>query len=134
MYQFNGTVLAMNALFLHMLLYFVRNKTSIIIVMYSGFIFFSLSLWNTSKALTIFRKDKRSYGSVCNGIQRFDSSQFYRRKRIFAFIIDERKVQTRYKHAWIWIAIESVHKAIVGIHIYEERNMFVAKVLYSFFS
>jgi len=83
LYQFNVTVLAMNALFLHMLLYFVRNKTSIIIVMYSVFIFFSLSLWNTSKALTIFRKDKRSYGSVCNGIQRFDSSQFYRRKRIF---------------------------------------------------
>ena len=58
---------------------------------------------------------------------KFDSCQFYRRKRIFAFIIDETMVQTGYKHAWIWIAIESVHKSIIGIHISEERNMFVAE-------
>ena len=88
--------------------------------------FHSLSLGNTSKALTIFRDEKRRYVSVWNCIQ-IDSCQFYRRKRIFTFIIDESMVQAGYKHAWIWIAIESVHKSIIGIHISEERIMFVAK-------
>jgi putative transposase len=64
--------------------------------------------------------------SVWNCIQ-IDSCQFYRRKRIFTFIIDESMVQAGYKHAWIWIAIESVHKSIIGIHISEERIMFVTK-------
>ena len=43
-------------------------------------------------------------------------------------------VQAGYKHAWIWIAIESVHKSIIGIHISEERNHVCNKELYSFFS
>ena len=34
-------------------------------------------------------------------------------------------VQTGCKHVWIWIAIEPVHKSVLGIHISEERNMFV---------
>ena len=94
--------------------------------MYSLYLYFhSLSLGNTFKALTIFRDEKRRYVSVWNCIQ--DSCQFYRRKRIFTFIIDESMVQAGYKHAWIWIAIESVHKSIIGIHISEERIMFVAK-------
>jgi len=56
------------------------------------------------------------------------------KEKNFCFIIDESKVQPGYKHAWIWIAIESVPKAIFGIHISEERKMFVKKELYSFFS
>ena len=31
------------------------------------------------------------------------------------------------KHFWIWIAIEPVHKSVLGNHISEERNMFVAE-------
>ena len=65
--------------------------------------------------------------SVWNWIQRFDSSQFYRRKRISAFIITETMVQTGCKHVWIWIAIEPVYKSVFGIHISEERNMFVVE-------
>ena len=89
--------------------------------------FLGLSLRNTSKALTIFRDEKRNYVSVWNWIQRFNSCQFYRRKRIPAFIIDETMVQTGCKHVWIWIAIEPVHKSVFGIHISEERNMIVAE-------
>ena len=36
-------------------------------------------------------------------------------------------VQTGCKHVWIWIAIQPVHKSVLGIHISEERNMFVAE-------
>ena len=31
------------------------------------------------------------------------------------------------KHFWIWIAIELIHKSVLGIYISEERNMFVAE-------
>jgi hypothetical protein len=54
---------------------FERNKTSTFIVMYSLDLYFlGLSLRNTSKALVIFRDEKRSYVSVWNWIQKF--SQF----------------------------------------------------------
>jgi hypothetical protein len=69
---------------------FVRNRTSSLIVMYSLYLYFlGLGLGNTSKALVIFRDDKRSYVSVWNWIQRFGSCQIYKRKRVTAFIIDE---------------------------------------------
>ena len=50
---------------------------------------------------------------------------YNKRKRISAFIIDEPMVQISCKQVWILIAIEPVHKSVLGIHISEERNMFV---------
>jgi hypothetical protein len=45
-----------------MLLGFVRNRTSTIVVMYSLYLYFlGLSLRNTSKALDIFDEEKRSH-------------------------------------------------------------------------
>jgi hypothetical protein len=77
------------------LLQFERNRTSTIVVMYSLYLYFlGLSLRNTSKALVIFRyKNKRSYVSVWNWIQRFGSCQNYKRKRVSAFIIDETVIE-----------------------------------------
>ena len=74
--------------------------------MYSVFVF-SWSVRNTSNALTVFTDEERSYVSVGNWIQRFKSCQFYRRKRISVFVIDESMVQTSCKHVWILIAIET---------------------------
>jgi hypothetical protein len=49
---------------------FQRNKTSPVIVMYSLYLYFlGLSLRNTSKALIIFKDQKRSHVSVWNWIQ-----------------------------------------------------------------
>jgi putative transposase len=46
---------------------FERNKTSTVIVLYSLYLYFlGLSLRNTSKALVIFRDEKRSYVFVWN--------------------------------------------------------------------
>ena len=62
---------------------FERNKTATVIVMYSLYLYFlGLSLRNTSKALIIFKDDKRSYVSVWNWIQRFGSFNTYKRKSI----------------------------------------------------
>ena len=96
--------------------------------MYSLYLYFlGLSLRNTSKALIIFKDDKRSYVSVWNWIQRFGSCQIYKRKRVSAFIIDETIIQIGNHHFWLWICIEPIDKSVLGIYISEERNMLVAE-------
>jgi hypothetical protein len=46
---------------------FERNKTSTIIVMYSLYLYYlGLSLRNTSKALVVFKDEKRSFVSIWN--------------------------------------------------------------------
>ena len=111
-----------------MLLGFVRNRTSTIVVMYSLYLYFlGLSLRNTSKALNIFDDEKRSHIAVWNWIQRFGSLPIYKRKRVTAFIIDETIIQIGNRHFWLWICIEPIHKSVLGIYISEERNMFVAE-------
>ena len=107
---------------------FERNRTSTIVVMYSLYLYFlGLSLRNTTKALCIFKDDKRSHVSVWNWIQRFGSLQMYKRKRVAAFIIDETIIQIGGRHFWLWICIELIHSSVLGIHISEERNMLVAE-------
>jgi putative transposase len=112
-----------------MVIIFERKRTSTIVVMYSLYLYFlGLCLRNTSKALLIFRdKKKRSYVSIWNWIQRFGSCQVYKRKRISAFIIDETVIQIGLKQYYLWIAIEPVHRTLLGIYISEERNMLVAE-------
>jgi putative transposase len=107
---------------------FERNRTSTIVVMYSLYLYFlGLSLRNTSKALIIFKDDKRSHVSVWNWIQRFGSLQIYKRKRVPAFIIDETVIQIGNQHFWLWFCIEPIHSSVLGIYISEERNMLVAE-------
>jgi putative transposase len=107
---------------------FERNRTSTIVVMYSLYLYFlGLSLRNTSKALIIFKDDKRSHVSVWNWIQRFGSLQIYKRKRVSAFIIDETVIQIGSQQLWIWFCIEPIHSSVLGIYISEERNMLVAE-------
>ena len=108
---------------------FERNRTTTVIVMYSLYLYFlGLSLRNTSKALIIFKDDKRSYVSVWNWIQRFGSCQIYKRKRVSAFIIDETVIQIGSQHFWLWICIELIHCSVLGIYI-EARNVLVAEDL-----
>ena len=97
--------------------------------MYSLYLYFlGLSLRNTSKALVIFRdKSSRGYVSVWNWIQRFGSSQIYKRKRISAFIIDETVIQIGNQRFWLWICIEPLHRSVLGVHISKERNILAAE-------
>ena len=96
--------------------------------MYSLYLYFlGLSLRNTSKALTIFKDQKRGYVSIWYWIQRFGSSQIYKRKRVSAFIIDETVIQIASHSFWLWISIEPVHRSVLGIYISKERNMLVAE-------
>ena len=107
---------------------FERNRTSTIVVMYSLYLYFlGLSLRNTSKALIIFKDDKRSHVSCFKMMQRFGSLQIYKRKRVSAFIIDETVIQIGNEHFWLWFCIEPIHSSVLGIYISEERNMLVAE-------
>ena len=112
-----------------MVITFERKRTSTIVVMYSLYLYFlGLSLRNTSKALVIFRDEKRSYVSVWNWIQRFAEYPIYKRKRVTAFIIDETVIQIGNQHFWLWICIEPIHSSVLGIHISKERNILVASL------
>jgi len=96
--------------------------------MYSLYLYFlGLSLRNTSKALVIFRDEKQSYVSVWNWIQRFGSSQIYKRKRVTAFIVDETIIQIGKQHFWLWLCIKPINSSVLGIYISEMRNMLVAE-------
>ena len=107
---------------------FERNRTSTIVVMYSLYLYFlGLSVRNTSKALVIFKDNKRSHVSVWNWIQRFAEYPIYKRKRISAFIIDETVIQIGSQHFWLWFCIEPIHRSVLGIYISEERNMLIAE-------
>jgi len=107
---------------------FERIRTHNYIVMYSLYLYFlGLSLRNTSKALVIFRDEKRSHVAVWNWIQRFGSCQIYKRKRATAFIIDETIIQIGNQHYWLWFCVEPIHSSVLGIYISEERNMLVAE-------
>jgi hypothetical protein len=67
---------------------FERNRTSIYIVMYSLYLYFlGLSLRNTSKALLIFRDDKRSYVSVWNWFQRFVVSNLQKKREYLHLLL-----------------------------------------------
>ena len=100
------------------------------LVMYSLYLYFlGLSLRNTSKALIIFKDEKRSYVSVWNWIRLFGSCNIFKRKRVSAFIIDETVIKIGNHHFWLWICIEPVNRTILGMHISNERNMFVADLI-----
>ena len=113
---------------------FERNRTPTVMIMYSLYLYFlGLSLRNTSKALVIFRDEKRSYVSVWNWIQRFGSCQIYKRKRVSAFIIDETMIQVGNKHYWLRICIESVRRSVLRIHISQTRNILCFILIFGIF-
>jgi transposase-like protein len=55
--------------------------------------------------------------------------RIYRSKRrVSAFLIDEIILQIGSNNeAWIWIAIEPIHKQILEVHISRHRNMIIAE-------
>ena len=94
-----------------------------LVIMYSLYLYLlGFSLRNTSKALIIFKDQKRSYISVWNLIQRFAEYPIYKRKRISVFIIDETVIQIGNRQYWLWFCIEPLHSSVLGIfHIRGEK-------------
>ena len=86
-----------------------------------------LSFRNTAKALDPF-VEKRSHVAVWNWVRLFNPNKFYmKRTRVTAFIIDETVLKITSNYAWLWVAVEPVHKQILGVYISRHRNMIVAE-------
>jgi putative transposase len=105
----------------------VRKRTSIEDIVYSVHLhFLGLSLRNTSKVTSRFIK--RSHTAIRDWIQKYKPERLsYSKTNASDFIIDETQIKVCSEIIWLWIAIESKTKNILGMKISKERNMFVAE-------
>jgi putative transposase len=106
-----------------------RERTSAEVVLYALYLYFlGLSFRSTSKAIQpLFGGEGRSHVAVWKWVQRFSPKHLYHRKRVSAFLIDETMLQIGTEEAWLWVAIEPIHKQILGVYISRHRNMIVAE-------
>src|SRR5918912_2387925 len=104
-----------------------RNKTPSKYMIYALQLCFSgLSLRKTSQQLSQFIK--RNHVSIWKWIQRYKPSKiFQRRSGVSEFIIDETLLKVGNQYAWLWIAIGSIDKVILDIHISFERTVLIAE-------
>jgi hypothetical protein len=66
--------------------------------------------------------------SVWNWVQLLHPTKFYlKRTRVAAFILDETMLQIGSVYAWLWVAIEPVHRQVLGVHVSRHSNMLVAE-------
>jgi len=87
-----------------------------------------LSLKKTSERLLPFIK--RNHVTAWNWIQKYKPTNkiLQKKKKIQEFIIiDETLIKVGNQFAWLWIAIDSINKLILGIHISFERTILVAE-------
>ncbi len=97
--------------------------------MYALYLYFlGLSFRNTSKAIQPFEQEGRSHVAIWKWVQRFNPKRVYFCKRVSAFLIDETVIHIGSDDAWLWVAVEPVHKQILGVYISRHRNMLVAEV------
>jgi len=47
--------------------------------------------------------------------------------RVYAFLVDETYVKVGSFEAWVWVAVEPVHRFILGVYLSRYRNMLVAE-------
>jgi putative transposase len=106
-----------------------RERTYAEVIMYALYLYFlGLSFRDTSKAIQpLFEEKGRSHVAIWKWVQRFNPKHVYCCKRVSAFLIDETMVQIGSDEAWLWIAIEPIHKQILGVYISRHRNMIVAE-------
>jgi len=111
-----------------MLIFQQRKRTSTGLIMYALYLYFlGLSFRSTAIALDPF-VENRSHVAVWNWVQLFHPNKFYLKwTRVTAFIIDETMLQIGSEYAWLWVAIEPVHKQVLGVYISRHRNMLVAE-------
>ncbi len=103
-----------------------RQRTSTWTVMYALYLYFlGLSFRSTARAIEPFAD--RSHVAIWYWVQKFSPVQFYQRRRVPAYLIDETQVQIGRNEAWLWIAIEPVHKTVLGVYVSRHRNIMVVE-------
>ena len=107
--------------------YQVRKRTEPEDIVYALHLYFNgLSLRNTSKAISKFVT--RSHTAIRDWIQKYNPKRlFYRKTKIFEFILDETQIKVGSELIWLWVAIDPESKDVLRLNISKERNMFVAE-------
>ena len=108
---------------------FERERTYAEVILYALYLYFlGLSFRNTSKAIQPFGKERgRNHVAIWKWVQRFNPRRLYCCKRVCAFLIDETMVQIGADQDWLWIAVEPIHRQILGVYISKHRNMIIAE-------
>ena len=106
--------------------WFQRERTPFEAVLYGLYLYFlGLSFRCVSNALDPFVK--RTHVAVWKWVQAFDPKYLFHVKRVDAFLVDETYVQVGSFEAWIWVAIEPVHRFILGVYLSRHQNMLIAE-------
>jgi transposase-like protein len=65
--------------------------------------------------------------AIWKWVQRFNPRRLYCCKGVAAFLIDETMMQIGPDQAWLWVAVEPMHRQILGVYISRHRTMIVAE-------
>lgn len=84
-----------------------------------------LSLRNVSHAVNPFVR--RSHTAAWKWVQRYEPHSIFDAKRVHAFLVDETCVEIRSFEAWVWDAVEPIHRLVFGVRLSRHRNIFVAQ-------
>ena len=66
--------------------------------------------------------------TIWKWIQLFGKDTLFRRRRVTAFLVDETHIRIGRYEAWVWIAIEPIHRYILGVYLSYQRNIMVAEL------
>lgn len=111
------------------MLLFQRKRTDPHLVLYALYLYFlGLSFRNVSRALEPFGKEGRTFAAVWQWVQRFEPHRVFDVKRVQAFLVDETYVKVGSFEAWVWVAVEPVHRYILGVYLSRHQNILVAQI------
>jgi putative transposase len=103
-----------------------RERTRPEAVLYGLYLYYlGLSLRDVACALDPFVK--RSHVSVWKWIQILGKKGIFHRRKVSAFLVDETYVRVGHYEAWVWVAIEPMHRYILGVYLSRLRNILVAE-------
>jgi putative transposase len=110
------------------MLLFQRKRTRPPVVLYALYLYFlGLSFRDVSLALDPFVR--RSHMAVWKWVQRYDPHRVFDVPRVQAFLVDETYVKVGSSGAWVWVAVEPVHRFILGVYLSRHQNMIAAELL-----
>ena len=111
------------------MLLFQRKRTNPHVVLYALYLYFlGLSFRGVSSALDPFGDERRSHAAVWQWVQRYEPRKVFAVKRVQAFLVDETYVKVGSFEAWVWVAVEPVHRYILGVYLSRHQNILVAQL------
>ena len=111
------------------MLLFERKRTNPHLVFYALYLYvLGLSFRGVSHALEPFVEGGRSHAAIWQWVQRYQPHRIYDVKRVQAFLVDETYVQVGSFEAWVWVAVEPVHRYILGVYLSRHQNILVAQL------